>query len=172
MWCCRAHFGTAVRTWMWWVWPSGGTCSWWHDRCIPSCRTRRNLLTPRSSRNFYESWGTTPSPSSSRWETQSWTSLIWFAWQLQLLSNQKSHYRNNNMMFVFQFPDNLPCSVALQPGPNDVGKVTHQWALIKTVLLHELVGKENIKFMIRRWRAAEHHLKIWGSQNLDMDTDK
>ena len=29
-----------------------------------------------------------------------------------------------NSLFVFQFPDNLPCSVALQPGPSDVGKVS------------------------------------------------
>lgn len=26
--------------------------------------------------------------------------------------------------FSSQFPDNLPCSVALQPGPHDVGKVS------------------------------------------------
>ncbi|TWW76644.1 S-arrestin Retinal S-antigen [Takifugu flavidus] len=26
--------------------------------------------------------------------------------------------------FFFEFPDNLPCSVALQPGPSDVGKVS------------------------------------------------
>ncbi|XP_028450180.1 S-arrestin [Perca flavescens] len=29
---------------------------------------------------------------------------------------------NNAYPFFFEFPDNLPCSVALQPGPNDVGK--------------------------------------------------
>lgn len=28
-----------------------------------------------------------------------------------------------NFVLVFQFPDSLPCSVALQPGPSDVGKV-------------------------------------------------
>ncbi|XP_028283197.1 S-arrestin a isoform X3 [Parambassis ranga] len=29
---------------------------------------------------------------------------------------------NNAYPFFFEFPDNLPCSVALQPAPNDVGK--------------------------------------------------
>ncbi|XP_078119893.1 S-arrestin a [Sander vitreus] len=29
---------------------------------------------------------------------------------------------NNAYPFFFEFPDNLPCSVALQPGPKDVGK--------------------------------------------------
>uniref|UniRef100_A0A673CE28 S-arrestin n=1 Tax=Sphaeramia orbicularis TaxID=375764 RepID=A0A673CE28_9TELE len=29
---------------------------------------------------------------------------------------------DNAYPFYFEFPDNLPCSVALQPGPNDVGK--------------------------------------------------
>ncbi|XP_069029186.1 S-arrestin-like [Embiotoca jacksoni] len=29
---------------------------------------------------------------------------------------------NNAFPFFFEFPDNLPCSVALQPGPSDVGK--------------------------------------------------
>ncbi|XP_071387499.1 S-arrestin-like [Centroberyx affinis] len=29
---------------------------------------------------------------------------------------------NNAFPFFFEFPDNLPCSVALQPGPGDVGK--------------------------------------------------
>uniref|UniRef100_A0A3B3VCV5 S-arrestin n=1 Tax=Poecilia latipinna TaxID=48699 RepID=A0A3B3VCV5_9TELE len=29
---------------------------------------------------------------------------------------------NNAYPFFFEFPDNLPCSVALQPGPHDVGK--------------------------------------------------
>uniref|UniRef100_A0A3B3YQC2 S-arrestin n=1 Tax=Poecilia mexicana TaxID=48701 RepID=A0A3B3YQC2_9TELE len=30
---------------------------------------------------------------------------------------------NNAYPFFFEFPDNLPCSVALQPGPHDVGKL-------------------------------------------------
>ncbi|MEQ2256406.1 hypothetical protein ILYODFUR_023894 [Ilyodon furcidens] len=29
---------------------------------------------------------------------------------------------DNTYPFFFEFPDNLPCSVSLQPGPNDVGK--------------------------------------------------
>ncbi|XP_026219649.1 S-arrestin-like isoform X1 [Anabas testudineus] len=29
---------------------------------------------------------------------------------------------DNSFPFFFEFPDNLPCSVALQPGPSDVGK--------------------------------------------------
>uniref|UniRef100_A0A3B3VR20 S-arrestin n=1 Tax=Poecilia latipinna TaxID=48699 RepID=A0A3B3VR20_9TELE len=29
---------------------------------------------------------------------------------------------DNAYPFFFEFPDNLPCSVSLQPGPNDVGK--------------------------------------------------
>ncbi|XP_060929837.1 S-arrestin-like isoform X1 [Limanda limanda] len=29
---------------------------------------------------------------------------------------------DNTFPFFFEFPDNLPCSVALQPGPSDVGK--------------------------------------------------
>uniref|UniRef100_A0A669C4L4 S-arrestin n=1 Tax=Oreochromis niloticus TaxID=8128 RepID=A0A669C4L4_ORENI len=29
---------------------------------------------------------------------------------------------NNAFPFFFEFPDNLPCSIALQPGPSDVGK--------------------------------------------------
>uniref|UniRef100_A0A8D3DTM3 S-arrestin n=1 Tax=Scophthalmus maximus TaxID=52904 RepID=A0A8D3DTM3_SCOMX len=29
---------------------------------------------------------------------------------------------DNGFPFFFEFPDNLPCSVALQPGPSDVGK--------------------------------------------------
>ncbi|XP_039905344.1 S-arrestin a isoform X3 [Simochromis diagramma] len=29
---------------------------------------------------------------------------------------------NNSYPFFFEFPDNLPCSVALQPAPSDVGK--------------------------------------------------
>lgn len=31
--------------------------------------------------------------------------------------------RYHCLSLAFQFPDNLPCSVALQPAPNDVGKV-------------------------------------------------
>uniref|UniRef100_A0A671NJM1 S-arrestin n=1 Tax=Sinocyclocheilus anshuiensis TaxID=1608454 RepID=A0A671NJM1_9TELE len=30
--------------------------------------------------------------------------------------------RDNAYPFFFEFPDNLPCSVCLQPGPTDVGK--------------------------------------------------
>ena len=29
-------------------------------------------------------------------------------------------------IYFLQFPDNLPCSVGLQPGPNDSGKVKHK----------------------------------------------
>lgn len=28
------------------------------------------------------------------------------------------------LLLVFQIPQNLPCSVTLQPGPEDTGKVT------------------------------------------------
>lgn len=39
-------------------------------------------------------------------------------------------------VFVLQFPDNLPCSVALQPGPSDVGKVNQSFIVFIQRLLH------------------------------------
>ena len=47
-------------------------------------------------------------------------------------------------LFLFQMPTNLPCSVALQPGPNDSGKVLLQLIFFKCLFIFFLCRMLNV----------------------------
>ncbi|XP_027876066.1 S-arrestin a isoform X3 [Xiphophorus couchianus] len=65
---------------------------------------------------------------------------------------------NNAYPFFFEFPDNLPCSVALQPGPHDVGKQCAVEFEIKAFSAESQDAKvrkrSTVKLMIRKVQYA------------------
>uniref|UniRef100_A0A3Q0R8P6 S-arrestin n=1 Tax=Amphilophus citrinellus TaxID=61819 RepID=A0A3Q0R8P6_AMPCI len=65
---------------------------------------------------------------------------------------------NNAYPFFFEFPDNLPCSVALQPAPNDVGKQCAVEFEIKAFSAESQDAKvrkrSTVKLMIRKVQYA------------------
>uniref|UniRef100_A0A3Q3DAK4 Arrestin-C n=1 Tax=Hippocampus comes TaxID=109280 RepID=A0A3Q3DAK4_HIPCM len=63
--------------------------------------------------------------------------------------------------FTFEIPNNLPCSVSLQPGPDDKGKACGVDFEVKTYLAHEkcdpdekIVKKDTARLIIRKIQYA------------------
>ncbi|CAF88276.1 unnamed protein product, partial [Tetraodon nigroviridis] len=74
---------------------------------------------------------------------------------------------DNAFPFFFEFPDNLPCSVALQPGPSDVGKVS---AASPSLRLHQ--NPALTLLCARQKCAVEFEVKGFCGQNQDDRQDK
>lgn len=66
---------------------------------------------------------------------------------------------NNSYPFFFEFPDNLPCSVALQPAPSDVGKQCAVEFEIKAFSAESQDAKvrkrSTVKLMLRKVQYAQ-----------------
>ncbi|XP_043991199.1 S-arrestin a isoform X2 [Gambusia affinis] len=85
-----------------------------------------------------------------------------FFFEVTGAANQSRPYcrarRKPEICFSFQFPDNLPCSVALQPGPHDVGKQCAVEFEIKAFSAESQDAKvrkrSTVKLMIRKVQYA------------------
>uniref|UniRef100_A0A3B3UKS8 S-arrestin n=1 Tax=Poecilia latipinna TaxID=48699 RepID=A0A3B3UKS8_9TELE len=65
--------------------------------------------------------------------------------------------------FEFQFPDNLPCSVSLQPGPNDVGKKCAVEFEVKAFCgenQDEKIDKSSVRLTIRKIQFSPENTEV------------
>ncbi|NP_001116373.1 arrestin [Oryzias latipes] len=80
---------------------------------------------------------------------------------------------NNAYPFFFEFPDNLPCSVALQPAPNDVGKQCAVEFEIKAFSAESQDAKvrkrSTVKLMIRKVQYAPESQEVAPSVEITKD---
>ncbi|MEQ2276281.1 hypothetical protein XENORESO_016971, partial [Xenotaenia resolanae] len=71
---------------------------------------------------------------------------------------------DNTYPFFFEFPDNLPCSVSLQPGPNDVGKKCAVEFEVKAFCgedQDEKVDKQSsVRFTIRKIQFSPENTEV------------
>ncbi|KAH0626025.1 hypothetical protein JD844_000722, partial [Phrynosoma platyrhinos] len=105
---------------MCWASPSARTSSWPPGR--PSPRLRKPpSLSPVSRNGCCGNWGPTPIPSASYY-------ALWFGLLCVCGGGLLALYSHSPHLHCVppptpQIPQNLPCSVTLQPGPEDTGKV-------------------------------------------------
>lgn len=110
---------TEAKTWTWWVCPSGKTSGSSTSRCThPQERTR---LRPRCRNS---SWGRLES-RDTLFPFRSGNIFHFFVWFYIALPS----YAKAFSFYLFQMPTDLPCSVYLQSGPNDSGKVPFPWPI-------------------------------------------
>uniref|UniRef100_A0A3B3CPB3 S-arrestin n=1 Tax=Oryzias melastigma TaxID=30732 RepID=A0A3B3CPB3_ORYME len=80
---------------------------------------------------------------------------------------------NNAYPFFFEFPDNLPCSVALQPGPHDVGKQCAVEFEIKAFSAESQDAKvrkrSTVKLMLRKVQYAPEGQEVAPSVEITKD---